>query len=65
MSEPKTTMAGPAHLPLPAPDAEPATDCDVCQALVAQRAAARRRGDLSRASDCNVEITRHRHEEQA
>ncbi|MFC9911054.1 hypothetical protein [Streptomyces sp. NPDC059862] len=48
-------------LPLDAP--EPPVGCGVCQALARQRAEAAARGDLSRVSDCNVEIRNH-HEPQ-
>ncbi|MGW7108977.1 hypothetical protein ACWGHU_22735 [Streptomyces xanthophaeus] len=37
--------------------------CDVCGALVAQRADHYRLGDLSGVVDCNVEIRRHPHAE--
>ncbi|MCP9958629.1 hypothetical protein [Streptomyces sudanensis] len=56
-----TTMTGPVHLGLPEPEPEGVPGCRVCEALVAQRAAARWRGDLSRVSDCNVELRGHRH----
>ncbi|TSB25291.1 hypothetical protein FNJ62_13185 [Streptomyces benahoarensis] len=35
--------------------------CDVCRALAGRREEARRQGDLSRVSDCNVEIRQHPH----
>ncbi|GHI87457.1 hypothetical protein [Streptomyces xanthophaeus] len=38
--------------------------CDVCGALVAQRADHYRLGDLSGVVDCNVEIRRHPHAEE-
>ncbi|MDJ1133405.1 hypothetical protein [Streptomyces iconiensis] len=38
--------------------------CDVCGALVEQRENARGRDDMSRVSDCNVEIRRHPHQER-
>lgn len=46
-------------LPLPPP--EPAQGCDVCGALVKQRQEARDRGDLSAATDADVEIRNHPH----
>lgn len=46
---------------LPLQQAEPTPRCDVCEALVHQRAEARDAGDFSKASDCNVEIRRHPH----
>ncbi len=58
----QTTMSGPVHLALPLLEPTPVDGCDVCTALAEQRAQARARGDMSRVADCNVEITRHRHE---
>ncbi|MFJ8192792.1 hypothetical protein ACIQ8D_23975 [Streptomyces sp. NPDC096094] len=46
---------------MPLPDPAPSATCDVCQALARQRAAARDAGNLSRVSDCNVEIRNHPH----
>lgn len=43
-------------------DPVPNAGCDVCAALESQRADARRAGDGSTVSDCNVEIRRHPHE---
>jgi len=39
----------------------PAKGCDICGALAQQRAEARERGDMSRVTDCNVEMRRHPH----
>jgi hypothetical protein len=39
----------------------PNFDCDVCQSLGRQRDEARAAGDMSRVTDCNVEIRRHPH----
>ncbi|WUM80422.1 hypothetical protein OG485_37125 [Streptomyces sp. NBC_00328] len=62
MTEPQRYPTAPVELPLiPAPDAEPVAGCDVCLALDSQRTGARMRGDLSKASDLNVEIRRHAH----
>lgn len=44
-------------LPLDEPD--PPADCGVCHALDRQRSAAAASGDMSRVSDCNVEIRNH------
>lgn len=49
-------------IPLAEPLASEA--CDVCQALARQRSAARAEGNLSRVSDCNVEIRNHPHPER-
>lgn len=49
----------PTPLPTCAPTGHP--DCDVCGALIEQREQARGRADMSRVSDCNVEIRRHPH----
>ncbi|MEW2546547.1 hypothetical protein AB0910_12335 [Streptomyces sp. NPDC047002] len=38
--------------------------CDVCAALVKQRAAARRAGDSGAAADCDAEPRRHRSRRQ-
>lgn len=59
MSDAKTTMGRPVHLPVPPDPPEPAEGCDVCAALVKQRAEARARGDFSAASDRNVELAAH------
>ncbi|UZJ29942.1 hypothetical protein OJ254_05235 [Streptomyces endophytica] len=45
----------------PVRDPEPATGCDVCEALAQQRVAAYAVGNRSKVSDCNVEIRRHPH----
>lgn len=55
-------MAGPVNLALPLPPPEPAQGCDVCGALVKQRQEARDRGDLSAATDADVEIRNHPHQ---
>lgn len=54
-------MDPPPLLGLPLDEPVPPADCDVCAALVRQRAEARARGDLSRVSDHNVEIRNHHH----
>ncbi|OON81794.1 hypothetical protein GBW32_30565 [Streptomyces tsukubensis] len=54
-------MSGPVHLALPLPLPKPAPGCDVCGSLVSQRQAARDRGDLSAATDADVEIRNHPH----
>lgn len=40
----------------------PVRGCDVCEALEAQWLAAYDAGDQSRALDCKIEISRHRHD---
>ncbi|GES30343.1 hypothetical protein San01_28300 [Streptomyces angustmyceticus] len=55
-------MARPVCLPLPPDAPEPAEGCDVCAALVKQRAEARASGDCSAASDRNVEPAAHPHD---
>jgi len=39
----------------------PAEGCDVCNALDRRRTAARQVGDMSKVTDCNVELRRHPH----
>lgn len=53
----------PVHLPATAlvDDPEPTPGCDVCGALIRQRTKARRTGDFSQATDCNVELRQHPH----
>ncbi|WEB42840.1 hypothetical protein MOV08_28705 [Streptomyces yunnanensis] len=60
-------MCRPVHLPdpKPVPEPEPVTGCDVCGALVQQRAQARAVGDRSKVIDCNVELRRHPHRRKA
>lgn len=62
MTEPTKYPTAPVELPLWM-DLEPVpvTGCDVCGALARERDAARRAGDGSKVSDCNVEIQRHPH----
>ncbi|WP_200307372.1 hypothetical protein [Streptomyces adelaidensis] len=57
----QTTPSPPVHLPLPPPPPKPAPGCDICAALVRQRQDARDRGDLSAATDADVEIRNHPH----
>lgn len=56
-----TTLDLPAlvHLPMPTEPPAPAHGCGVCTALAEQREAACQSGDLSLATDCNVEIRNH------
>ncbi|MFI6688116.1 hypothetical protein [Streptomyces sp. NPDC050485] len=61
MSDPRTTMGDPVHLTLPHAPPQPAKGCAVCAELVARRRAARARGDLSAATDADVEIRHHPH----
>ncbi|GGS63363.1 hypothetical protein GCM10010270_38030 [Streptomyces violaceus] len=46
---------------LPLPEPEPVTGCPECQRYARQREAARAESDMSRVSDCNVQIRRHPH----
>ncbi|WP_327389106.1 hypothetical protein [Streptomyces sp. NBC_01207] len=57
-------QGGPVHVTLPRLDPEPAPDCPRCTGAAARRAACRRAGDLSGASDCNVVIGRHPHTDE-
>ncbi|SEB61072.1 hypothetical protein SAMN05428945_0620 [Streptomyces sp. 2224.1] len=65
MSDAKTTMGRPVYLPVPSDVPEPAEGCDVCAALVRQRAEARACGDFSAVSDRNVELAAHPHRKDA
>ncbi|MFE0273818.1 hypothetical protein ACFWZY_17120 [Streptomyces sp. NPDC058992] len=57
----KLTMTPPVHLGLPCREPAPAKGCGVCSALSKQRKEAREAGDLSKATDCSVEIQNHPH----
>ncbi len=59
MTSPKTTMDPPLDLGLPPEEPEPPADCTACATLARQRTEARKAGDMSRVSDCNVRIRRH------
>ncbi|WP_329616527.1 hypothetical protein OG244_28780 [Streptomyces brevispora] len=58
---PDLTEAPALGNPLDLIDPAPATACSVCVALDEQRAEARRLGDMTTVTDCNVEIRRHPH----
>ncbi|MFD3657045.1 hypothetical protein [Streptomyces sp. NPDC058620] len=47
--------------PLELADPKPNPACTVCMALDRQRTEARRLGDMTQVSDCNIEIRRHPH----
>ncbi|MFJ6237998.1 hypothetical protein ACIQH0_28415 [Streptomyces griseus] len=47
--------------PLDALEPIPFFSCDVCASLGRQREEARKKGDMTVVSDCNVEIRRHPH----
>lgn len=47
--------------PLSALEPVPNFSCDVCASLGRQREDARKKGDMTTVSDCNVEIRRHPH----
>jgi hypothetical protein len=57
----QTTAEPPVTLPDPTRPPRPAPGCDVCSALDKQRAAAEGRGDVKKATTCEVEIRRHPH----
>ncbi|MDX3214582.1 hypothetical protein PV318_03350 [Streptomyces sp. ME02-6991-2B] len=57
----RTVMSPPVHLTEPTFPPRPVDGCDVCGALAKQRAAATAAGDYSRATDCSVEMRKHRH----
>lgn len=61
MSDTKTTMAPPANVSLPPGSPKLAKDCGVCTALAKQRQTARDRGDLSAATNADIEIRYHPH----
>ncbi|MEU3505925.1 hypothetical protein ABZ726_36360 [Streptomyces hundungensis] len=61
MTDPRTTMGDPVHLALPHAPPKPARGCAVCAEMVARWRAAQRRGDLSAATDADVEIRHHPH----
>lgn len=58
----QTTMSPPPLLGLPPRWPAIAAGCQVCAALARQRAEAAKAGDMSRVSDCNVEIRNHQHD---
>ncbi|WP_405702688.1 hypothetical protein [Streptomyces sp. NBC_00069] len=45
-------------------DPVPTPGCGVCEALDRQRAVARAKGDMSKVSDCNVELRNHQRGER-
>ena len=55
----KTTIDPLVRLGFPTEDAEPPDDCGVCRALVVQREIAAAARDLTKVTDCNVEIRNH------
>ncbi|MFJ9626650.1 hypothetical protein ACIRU8_03010 [Streptomyces sp. NPDC101175] len=55
----KTTMSGPVDLPPPMFEPAPVAGCDVCAVLKRDRETARSKGDLSKVTDCNVEMRSH------
>lgn len=61
-----TVQESPITLPDPSEYLEPVPveGCRICAALGKQRAEARAAGDLSKVSDCNVEIYLHPHEKR-
>ena len=61
MTNPRRTMDQPPHVGLPLTPPEPVAGCGVCEALAKQRATAQASGDMTRVTDCNVEIRQHPH----
>ncbi|WP_411127358.1 hypothetical protein [Streptomyces sp. x-19] len=62
---PERRLTPPVYLGVPGPEPKPAPGCDICGALADQREEARKRGDMAKVSDCNVEMKRHpEHQEQ-
>lgn len=59
MTSRQTTSEPPISLPDPTRPPRPALGCDVCGALDRQRAQAEGRGDIRRATTCEVEMRRH------
>ncbi|WP_048821311.1 hypothetical protein [Streptomyces ipomoeae] len=57
----QTTLSPPVHLTLPNPPPKPAPGCDTCAELGRRWQVARDRGDLSAATDADVEIRNHPH----
>lgn len=57
----RTTMDAPVYLTEPMPDPEPVPGCRRCAALAEERRQARAYRNLSRVSDCNVELRAHPH----
>ncbi|GGK48111.1 hypothetical protein [Streptomyces flaveus] len=55
----QTTQEPPIDLGVPLPEPKPAPGCGVCASLARDREQARRVGDLSKVSDCNIEIRNH------
>jgi hypothetical protein len=57
-----TDLTGDVHVSdRPSMPPTPKPGCDVCASLGRQREQARRIGDMSTVTDCNVEINRHPH----
>ncbi|MCX5418154.1 hypothetical protein [Streptomyces sp. NBC_00078] len=54
-----TTQAGPVHVGLPETEPEPVRGCDACGALHRERGVARRDGNLSGVTDCNIAMRSH------
>ncbi|MFE3853460.1 hypothetical protein ACFXPN_20270 [Streptomyces griseorubiginosus] len=54
-----TTIDPMIKLGFPIEEPEPPKDCKVCGALAVQREAAQERGDLTKVTDCNIEIRNH------
>ncbi|OEV18181.1 hypothetical protein AN221_23875 [Streptomyces nanshensis] len=65
-SERQTAPVSMVDLPLP-DRLEPVgvPGCRGCAQIVDERASARAKGDLSKVSDCNVELARHPHRRRA
>ena len=61
MTEPVTTMEAAPALGEPLPEPEPAPGCANSRGWACRRDIARKAGDLTRVSDCNVMIRRCTH----
>lgn len=59
MKTPVTMDGPPIGLTLPRKEPKPVPGCEECAALDRQRSEARRQGDMSQVSDCNVLLRQH------
>ncbi|SHN30739.1 hypothetical protein SAMN05216268_1337 [Streptomyces yunnanensis] len=55
------SLSEPVHLPDPSPKPQPVEGCDVCRALIRQRAEHRKHGRHARAALCSLELGDHTH----
>nr|WP_254878622.1 hypothetical protein [Streptomyces sp. NA04227] len=59
MTNPLTYPENPVELPMPRADPDPVPGCEVCSALVEERAEARSAGNGSKVTDLNIELRNH------